>query len=97
LKIKGKDWLWVAPLLVIVALVVLPIDWSNTVLGDWLNDQWSWITKTGAGVVTFLSGIIAKVKQTVDQFSPVVNKVLAVKEEYDAAIQEGTSNHQQDL
>lgn len=89
LKFSRTDWLLVAlGVLLFVVPGLIPSDLDN---GIFLG-----LEKAGA-ILTLLVGGLAKVRNTANKLSPLVNGVLKIKNDYDTAVSEAISQHEQDI
>lgn len=89
LNYSGWDWglVGVGAVLLLITTLVLPeiTDFET----NWLNGIGS-----ALGVLT---GVLSKVRGTASKLSPLVNGVLKVKNDYDTAVSEAISKHEQEI
>lgn len=89
LKFSPKDWLWVAAGVLLLVVPGLIAELTDTVIFTGLE-------KAGA-ILTLVVGMLTKVRGTAGKLSPLVNGVLNIKNDYDAAVAEAIANHKQDI
>jgi hypothetical protein len=89
LKFSPKDWLWVAGGVLLLVVPGLIAELTDTVI-------FAGLEKAGA-ILTLVVGMLAKVRGTAGKLSPLVNGVLNIKNDYDAAVAEAIANHKQDI
>lgn len=89
LKFSGWDWGWVTlgVLLVVISTLILPAMNSVSIPG---------IEQIGTGV-GFLAAVLSKIRGTAGRLSPLVNGVLKIKNDYDTAVNEAISKHEQEI
>ncbi len=89
LNYSGWDWGLVG-----VGIVLLLI--TTLVLPEIANIETDWLNGIGSALAV-LTGVLSKVRGTASKLSPLVNGVLKIKNDYDTAVSEAISKHEQEI
>ncbi len=89
LNYSGWDWGLVG---VGVALLLI----TTLVLPEIANIETDWLNGIGSALAV-LTGVLSKVRGTASKLSPLVNGVLKIKNDYDTAVSEAISKHEQEI
>lgn len=89
LQFSPGDW-------ILVALGVLLFVVPGLIPSELENGVFLGLEKIGA-VITLIVGGLAKVRNTADKLSPLVNGVLKIKNDYDTAVSEAIAQHGQEI
>ncbi len=89
LNYSGWDWglVGVGVALLLITTLVLPE--IASIETDWLNGIGS--------ALAVLTGVLSKIRGTASKLSPLVNGVLKIKNDYDTAVSEAISKHEQEI
>lgn len=89
LNYSGWDWglVGVGAVLLVITIFVLP---------ELANLNTTWLNGMGSALGV-LTAILSKVRGTTSKLSPLVNGVLNVKNDYDTAVNEAISKHEQEI
>lgn len=89
LNYSGWDWGLVGVGVVLLLITTLVLPEIASIETDWLNGIGS--------ALAVLTGVLSKVRGTASKLSPLVNGVLKIKNDYDTAVSEAISKHEQEI